>query len=1108
MDPIAKTSIDNMKSTFINFLSKANKGDELEIGFRQNEFKISLEKYIILLKYLVSLGKTHNLKIVQEDALNVSYNYDYENFNNYRIAIKGLENINKKISSMAHRENHVIFSMLLSEYIEEKDSGIEIMEKIKDKKNMVDIEDYGLRIRLSTEKDIPKALHKDLLKLSEKERRYINFRFLQRVSLIIEDNSDYTIRIDLSQVKNANKPGLIEKNASIVELEFEVTVKNTIKKPQVIAISDKIYEYFNNVQKVLQKSSVVINKESYNKTINNFKKLIFGDIETNIKDLPGMQTQAAEIPHIVDIIPNKYTVTDKADGERTFLFISEGNIYLLSNTLEIKQLDTEEMNLKKSVIKEFENTVLDGEYIYIASKKKFIFLTFDCLFFKGEDIRKEAKLELRLFKVQICTKELFGQVSDNVQYSGDFDLKKITKYHTDGIKKYMAELNKKLDLPKSGSNIVIAKYFIFPLGAHPCEVFNGASLIWNLYTKSSDLQCPYILDGIIFTPIEQIYTRNLRETKNRVYKWKPSSKNSLDFYIEYERDKTTNQILSVYDDSESNAELINKTNKKLEEEIVHEDLEKFKVKGSIYKVLNLHVGKIDNGKEYPVLFQRENNNYIANIFITNGEARDIEGNIIQDRTVVEFTYLNDPRVPAGFRWIPLRTRYDKTDSVNMFKRKYGNNSEIAEKTWRSMQDGIESSDIDLLSLPDTYEQHNKKLKAKITSDVITMERRENIYYQVVSNLAKTLKEFHNWIKSNLIYTYCSKKTLGKVNEFRQMDVLEISCGKGGDLAKFYHSRVGSYVGFDIDPNGIYSGSDGALSRYQDFKKKFPNWPRMNFLVADGGALLTLEDQSRALGTMSDQNKKMILDIFDKPDYRQYDIINCQFAVHYFFKTDDTLKNFLENIKKFLKPSGYLLLTTFDANIVNKTFDETGHITSYYTTQEGDKKVIFDIVRKYDANLKDLNKTGITIDVHLPVFEDGVYYPEYLINQEFMVSKMKDNGFRLEDTDLFGNIYYKHKSFFDNSAKYEENTQNRSWYMKVKEYYNLDDPINSACFTYTKLNRYYIFQKEDNGTTQLEGPKYKFNSNKNDDNVKFNSNKKDNKFNSNKKDYNKFNSNKK
>ena len=55
-------------------------------------------------------------------------------------------------------------------------------------------------------------------------------------------------------------------------------------------------------------------------------------------------------------------------------------------------------------------------------------MTFDCLFFKGEDIRKEPKLELRLQKIQICTKEIFGQVSDNVQYSGDFDLKKIIHF--------------------------------------------------------------------------------------------------------------------------------------------------------------------------------------------------------------------------------------------------------------------------------------------------------------------------------------------------------------------------------------------------------------------------------------------------------------------------------------------------------------------------------------------------------------------------------------------------------------------------------------------------------------------------------------------------------
>ena len=58
----------------------------------------------------------------------------------------------------------------------------------------------------------------------------------------------------------------------------------------------------------------------------------------------------------------------------------------------------------------------------------------------------------------------------------------------------------------------------------------------------------------------------------------------------------------------------------------------------------------------------------------------------------------------------------------------------------------------------------------------------------------------------------------------------------------------------------------------------------------------------------------------------------------------TLNNFLTTVKKFLKPSGYLLITTFDGTIVNNSFDETNHITSYYTTQEGEKKILFDVIK--------------------------------------------------------------------------------------------------------------------------------------------------------------------
>ena len=98
MDSIAKSSIDNMNTVFSDLLLKGKKGDEFEISFKQNDYKITLEKYITLLKYLVSIGKKANMKIVKSDTLNVSYNYDYQSYNNYRIAIEGFDNINSKLS--------------------------------------------------------------------------------------------------------------------------------------------------------------------------------------------------------------------------------------------------------------------------------------------------------------------------------------------------------------------------------------------------------------------------------------------------------------------------------------------------------------------------------------------------------------------------------------------------------------------------------------------------------------------------------------------------------------------------------------------------------------------------------------------------------------------------------------------------------------------------------------------------------------------------------------------------------------------------------------------------------------------------------------------------
>ena len=75
-----------------------------------------------------------------------------------------------------------------------------------------------------------------------------------------------------------------------------------------------------------------------------------------------------------------------------------------------------------------------------------------------------------------------------------------------------------------------------------------------------------------------------------------------------------------------------------------------------------------------------------------------------------------------------------------------------------------------------------------------------------------MRTFHNWIKSNIIYTYCNKQYKNDV----QQSVLDIGCGVGGDIMKFYYVSVAYYVGVDIAKEGIFSAVNGAISRFKGF----------------------------------------------------------------------------------------------------------------------------------------------------------------------------------------------------------------------------------------------------------------------------------------------------
>ena len=1028
--------------SFKLYMDSLKKNDEIEISFLPKVSKLTLDKYITILKFFSKAGKPIEIN----NTLNVSYSYDYDVYNSYRITIKDYDNINKVTNNLSSRESHIIFSMLYEQYKMDKYPYISMIEKQKSKKNTVDIEELGIRIRLAKELDMNKSID---INLTNSDRKYINFRYIQRASLIVEDTDEYTLRIDLSYVKNSDKISLLESKTHSIELEIDLSLKKDMKPNALKVLHAKMNSTFDNVRRVLQKSNTITTKRDQENAILKLNQLLSPDKPMNLRDLPGMQLASAEITHIVDHIKHDYCVTDKADGDRYFMMIYDGKIIMISNTLDIKQIES------VKGCEEYNDTILDGEYIFNDEYQKFMFLVFDCLMFKGEDKRQVKSLMARLEFVREITRDLFGQKYAFTKYSGEFDFPKMKKYYINDVKKHMDELT--TQLTKKPTNIVLMKYFMIPQGINLCEIFFLSSLTWQLYTNNAELKCPYTLDGCILTPLEQIYTRSLTDQLHKIYKLKPASHNSLDLYITFERDPLTRQIIDIYDDSDANAELINLTPKQIEDNIDTMDETEFKAKGKKYRVVNLHVGKMVGNTEFPVLFHEHEEQHFANIYITDNECRDMEGAIIQDKTVVEFVYRNDPLIKQGFRWMPLRTRYDKTESVNTFKRKYGNNNMIAEKTWRSMIDGIEMYTIDLLGDPMTYEAQHNKLRSMITNTMINQERRDNSYYSLINYLGAGMRNFHNYIKSQLINTYCSKKNT--ISGYGGLDILDYSCGKGGDIGKFWQARLKSYVGFDNDYNGIHSGSDGAISRYQNQKKKMAVIGfQMNFLIADGGVKLLQRDQERAMGEVSSDNTKTLLKYFDNDTPKLYDTVSCQFAVHYFFKNDETLNNFMFNIKTFTKPSAYVILTTFDPDTVHKDL-ANGPSTSYYTTKEGEKKIIVDVIKKYEGEIKDI--TGQAIEVHIPSFNDEQYAVEYLVPKKLLIDKMRDNGFRLVDTDMFWNTFNKHKDFFLNGVQDEEKPEMKSFYMKVKEYYNTNDDMNRACYNFTKKNRYYVFQKENN-----------------------------------------------
>jgi hypothetical protein len=523
------------------------------------------------------------------------------------------------------------------------------------------------------------------------------------------------------------------------------------------------------------------------------------------------------------------------------------------------------------------------------------------------------------------------------------------------------------------------------------EIFKVSKKILHKQKKEEYI---YRNDGLIYLPtklsvkgsLEGSPSKFIHGTWNLNYKWKPPEENTIDFMVVTQKDlkksKITEKVLSSVDPNEIIPVPVSYQQVTL---MVGYDAEK---DPSIdYCMAILDDSFLKTNQEDKIPFSPENTDVSVsktNILRKNGKMvcmNDVE-DVIMDKDIVEMRY--NPDGENGAVWEPIRIRKDK-EKPQFFT--------IANRIWETIQDPIYESVIS-----------GKKgvLEAIRPKDKTSMDTPEGEYYvekEDSLNELNPLRQFHNYIKRKLIVGICSSFT-------EKIKVLDLSCGRGGDVPRFVDkdSNVEFLFGIDISTN-----VSEACQRFYKSRKKVKGV----FIRGNTGKNIKDGDMLQIEDVESDDmvhSETMLNILYDKkkplPDkyntvYKKYrglassgfHLINSQFSMHYYFESQSTYEGFVTNLEDNLQVGGFFIATCYDGQRVFNLPEEGIEM------KDTIGNLLYKIEKKYEIedftyNPDDTsNMFGNEIDVFMDTI--GQTITEYLVNFDFFIEDMKQRGFELK-----------------------------------------------------------------------------------------------------------------
>lgn len=490
-----------------------------------------------------------------------------------------------------------------------------------------------------------------------------------------------------------------------------------------------------------------------------------------------------------------------------------------------------------------------------------------------------------------------------------------------------------------------------------------------------DTKFEYPIDGLVFTP-KSSSVAPISERRNDawlyLYKWKPSDQNSIDFLVRYKPGESYDPILqkrvfkgTLYVTRNPGSDIIYPC-----ETITGEY-----VPPTLPPDLKVLAETRDG---FPSPFQPSapkapDAHEILLELNERGIPVDKEGHKIEDNTIIECAR----NIDTG-RWIVMRTRYDKTYQYRVLAEpQFGNGVRTSESIWTNMHMPITEEMIRTLTTSppdDTLEDDLYYRDA--------LESRERVLRDVYA--------FHNKIKDKL---YSSSIKSGDT-------LLELAVGRGGDMHKWIKTKPSKVVGIDVSKSNLESPKQGACVRYIREQEKTGKLPPALFAVGDMTQPL-LQQENHYIRILDKQEPATTPYLEKFVGLTEFDVISCQFAMHYACESEESFRTFVGNLTRHGK--GVFFGTCMDGQAVySLLLGKTGHIF------RADSQVFGEFQKEYGDADGWNEEFGKAITVKLESFEKPM--KEYLVPFGKVVEILAENGYQLVNTTLFSDHYAQQSQF--------------------------------------------------------------------------------------------------